>query len=208
MDWLRSIRATVLPEKKNQAYLFVADGPNGPALQFFDGAVYYGTGDRDYGSASSDSHAEIITDRNLYRPGQVVKMKGLVRRYKDREPLIPDASQIRWTIKQGSDEIVGEGTTALSRSGGWEAEWTIPETLELGSLDVECAIENEKIAGSTTIQVEEYRVPLFFVTVEAKEELGDTTHAQVTLGLFSWRTEYRRTGPLERDLERIRGIRR
>ena len=25
------------------------------------------------------SHAEIITDRNLYRPGQTVKMKGLVR---------------------------------------------------------------------------------------------------------------------------------
>ncbi|HJT81418.1 MAG TPA: alpha-2-macroglobulin family protein [Chthoniobacterales bacterium] len=172
-------RTTVLPQKKDQAYLFVAESDDGTALQFVDGAFYYGAGDSDYSPARHDSHVEIITDRNLYRPGQVVKMKGMVRRYQNGEPVIPNGSQVRWKITSGSDEIKAEGTAALSRRGGWEAEWTIPETSELGELQIRCAIENQDIFGGTTIQVEEYRVPLFFVTVDANEELGQTAHAQV-----------------------------
>ena len=72
------LRDKVFPEKKPGTHLFIADTATGPAIQFADGSTYSSSGGGGYASPQKP-HAEIITDRNLYRPGQVVKMKGIVR---------------------------------------------------------------------------------------------------------------------------------
>ena len=82
------LRDKIFPEKNPGVYLFIADTANGPALQFADGSAYSSSGGGGYASPRKP-HAEIITDRNLYRPGQVVKMKGIVRNITDARPHHP-----------------------------------------------------------------------------------------------------------------------
>src|SRR5207237_8475145 len=70
------LRDKIFPEKKPGTHLFIADTANGPAIQFADGSTYSSSGGGGYASPLKP-HAEIITDRNLYRPGQAVQMKGI-----------------------------------------------------------------------------------------------------------------------------------
>src|SRR5262249_58047716 len=87
-------------------------------------------------------HAEIVPDRNLYRPGQTVKMKGLARDVTAAKGLtIPVGAAVHWSISESDgNRVVGEGDTTLSGYGGWEAEWTVPETAKLGSYEVRCSV--------------------------------------------------------------------
>ncbi|MGC2626205.1 MAG: alpha-2-macroglobulin family protein [Candidatus Udaeobacter sp.] len=128
-----------------------------------------------------------MTDRNLYRPGHTVTMKGLARDVTDSSGLtIPVGASVHWTIKESDgSRVVGEGDTTLSAYGGWEAEWNVPEKAKLGSYEVRCAVGDRDYAGVTVISVQEYRVPLFSVMVEATTpEVGTTAHARISSAYF------------------------
>jgi hypothetical protein len=103
--------------KAKDAHLFIADTITGPALQFV-GGTSYPSGSGDAGSGRRPQ-VEIITDRNLYRPSQTVKMKGLVRDANDAGLTIPGDAEVHWTITEGyGSRIVGEGNTTVSPYGG------------------------------------------------------------------------------------------
>src|SRR5206468_8558883 len=81
--------------------------------------------------------------------------------------------------------VVGEGDTTLSAYGGWEAEWNVPEKVKLGSYVVRCSVSGRDYEGVTAISVQEFRVPLFSVIVEATTpEVGTTAHARISSAYF------------------------
>src|SRR5207249_4187561 len=80
--------------------------------------------------------------------------------------------------------VIGEGNVVLSSYGGWEAEWNVPEKAKLGHYIIDCRVSGKDYDGSTRISIEEYRVPLFSVVVEAKPEVGQTAHAHVSSAYF------------------------
>jgi alpha-2-macroglobulin len=177
------LRDKVFPNKAPGVFLFIADGANGPALQIADGTAYSSSGGGE--APRRKPHAEIITDRNLYRPGQVVKMKGIVRNITDAGLTIPEHSVVSWRVTEGyGDRVVGEGSADLSSYGGWEAEWNIPEKSRLGHFEIRCQIAGEEYDGRASFSVEEYRVPQFSVVVEAETEVGQTAHARVSSAYF------------------------
>jgi uncharacterized protein YfaS (alpha-2-macroglobulin family) len=166
-------------------HLFIADTASGPALQFAE-ATAYSSG---YDSAPSPNkpQAEIVTDRNLYRPGQTVKMKGLARDVTaSRGLVIPVGAAVHWSISESyGSRVIGEGDTTLSSYGAWEADWNVPEKAKLGSYDVRCTVGGRDYGGVTAINVQEFRVPLFSVVVEATTpEVGTTAHAKVSSAYF------------------------
>jgi uncharacterized protein YfaS (alpha-2-macroglobulin family) len=181
-------RDSILPKardpKVQNAHLFIADAPTGPALQFVEGTSY--PSGSDYSRPDRKAHAEIITDRNLYRPGQTVKMKGLVRDVSESGLAIPSAAEIHWSVTEADGgRAVGEGDTTVSPYGGWEADWNIPEKAKLGSYEIRCSVAGRDYEWVNTISVQEYRVPLFSVVVEATNpEVGTTAHAQVSSAYF------------------------
>jgi uncharacterized protein YfaS (alpha-2-macroglobulin family) len=166
-------------------HLFIADTATGPALQFADATAYpSGT---DSAPQPNKPNAEIVTDRNLYRPGHTVKMKGLARDVTvSRGLTIPSGVTVHWSINESyGSRVVGEGDTTLSAYGGWEAEWNVPEKAKLGSYEIRCAVGGRDYAGVTVISVQEYRVPLFSVMVEATTpEVGTTAHARISSAYF------------------------
>ena len=177
-------RKTLFPDKKQAAHLFVAETHAGSAIQFVDGQQYYGASES--GWPARTGHCEIITDRNLYRPGQVVKMKGLVRAFQGDQMTLPAASEVRWRVLQSDgDRTVAEAAAQLSSEGAWEAEWTVPEKSKLGRFEIRCAIGKEDCEGSASFSVQEYRVPLFSVTVEATTpQVGAMARAEVSSVYF------------------------
>ena len=166
-------------------HLFIADTASGPALQFAEATAF--PSGVDSAPPPNRAHAEIVTDRNLYRPGHTVKMKGLARDVTVFSGLmIPFGSAVHWSISESDgSRVVGEGDTTLSAYGGWEAEWNVPEKAKLGSYEVRCAVGGRDYAGVTVISVQEYRVPLFSVMVEATTpEVGTTAHAKISSAYF------------------------
>jgi alpha-2-macroglobulin len=179
--------ATFVREKlfppNSPVHLFIADTTQGPALQFANGQTY--STPNDDLRLTKKPRAEIITDRNLYRPGQLAKMKGMMRIRTVNGLAIPAANDVHWrVVEQFGDRVVGEGNATLTADGGWEAEWHVPEKIKLGGYEVRAQISNETYEGATAIRVEEYRVPIFSVVVEAKAEVGQTAHAHVSSAYF------------------------
>src|SRR5438094_4998450 len=178
---------TVFPKTPNAkgTHLFIADTATGPALQFAEATAY--SSGSDYSPPPKSSHAEIVTDRNLYRPGQTVKMKGLARDVSLFSGLmIPFGADVRWSVTEGDgSRVVGEGDTTLSAYGGWEAGWKVPDKAKLGSYEIRCRVAGRDYEGVTLISVQEYRVPLFSVMVEATTpEVGSTAHARISSAYF------------------------
>src|SRR5262249_12513085 len=120
---------TIFPKTRGakDTHLFIADTPTGPALQFAEATAF--SSGFDSAPRPKKPPAEIITDRNLYRPGHTVKMKGLARDVTVFNGLmIPFGAAVHWSISESDgSRVVGEGDTTLSAYGGWEAEWTVPE---------------------------------------------------------------------------------
>jgi uncharacterized protein YfaS (alpha-2-macroglobulin family) len=178
---------TVFPKTRDSknTHLFIADTATGPALQFAEATAY--SSGSDYAPAPKSPHSEIVTDRNLYRPGQTVKMKGLARDVTVFSGLmIPFGAAVHWSVTEGDgSRVVGEGDTTLSPYGGWEAEWKIPDKAKLGSYELRCRVAGRDYDGVTLISVQEYRVPLFSVIVEATTpEVGTTAHARISSAYF------------------------
>lgn len=176
-------RDKVLPEKQPRTFLYIADTEKGPALQFADGQAYWSqTDDR---SLTSVNRVAIITDRNLYRPGQAVKMKGVMRQGTENGPAVPPAGEVHWKVtEQVGEQQLAEGSTGLSPEGGWEAEWAIPDKIKLGSYNISAALGEDTYEGSTIVRVEEYRTPIFTVTVQAPNEIGATARAHLASQYF------------------------
>jgi len=175
-------RNAVAPAKGRSAQLFIAETTAGPALQLAE-PISYPSGELSTAPIKK-AHAEIITDRNLYRPGQTVKMKGIVRTRRGGELAVPPAGNVHWTVTQnGGDRVIAENNSTLTPLGGWEAAWDIPEKAKLGQYDIQCEA-GEKFEGAASIRVEEYRVPLFSVVVEVKPEVDTTAHAHVSSEYF------------------------
>ena len=116
-----------------------------------------------------------------------MKMKGLARDVTVFSGLmIPSGAAVHWSISESyGSRVVGEGDTTLSAYGGWEAEWNVPEKAKLGSYEVRCAVGGRDYGGVTVISVQEFRVPLFSVMVEATTpEVGTTAHARISSAYF------------------------
>ena len=182
------VKDTIFPKghdpKAHNTHLFIAETATGPALQFAEGTSY--PSGNDFTRPVKKPHAEIVTDRNLYRPGQTAKMKGLVRDVTGAGLAIPAAAEVHWNITEADgSRVIGEGDTTLSPYGGWEAEWNVPEKAKLGSYEIRCRVAGRDYEGVNAISVQEYRIPLFSVVVQATSpEIGTTAHARVSSAYF------------------------
>ncbi len=173
----------LFPKKGPQAHLYIADAPDGPAYQFVDAAPYAsgrpGTKDKE-----TVLRSFILTDRNLYRPGQTVKWKGFVRRAWGGDLITPADDKISWWITpEGSDAPAAEGSAPL-KEGGWDAEWAVPEKTAIGSYVIHCKVGGLSAEEPRFFQVQEYRAPLFSVTVEPAKAVGPRSRVRVSSAYF------------------------
>jgi len=112
----------------------------------------------------------VFTDRGLYRPGDTVKVKGIVREARPRGTATPAGKEVRLELKGPEGEKVSDHKATLNAFGTFAFDVKVPEAGKLGSYQLAANIgarDNEwgDIHGS--FEVAEYRPAEFKVGVDA-----------------------------------------
>ena len=109
----------------------------------------------------------LYTDRPIYRPGETVHYKGVVRDEDDASYTIPGpGTEVTVTIRDASYDNVLNTTTTLSELGTLSGELVLPSDAPIGTyrIFVHEAGRGSSIGASFTVA--EFRVPEFKVEVE------------------------------------------
>ncbi len=132
-----------------------------------------------------DYQAHIYTDRPLYRPGQTVYFRGIVRAEEDVRYTLPDEGPVEVTIHSAAGETVYQDKLPLDEFGAFHGELTLDEGASLGDYSVNATLGDESFHAVFTVAA--YRPPEFEVLVspeQAELAAGQATEAQVEVRYF------------------------
>ncbi len=144
-------------------------------------------------SQVDDFTAYVYTDRPLYRPGQTVFLKGIVRRDNDLDYSLPELEDAILEIYNFEGEVYS-GDVVINPMGSFEFELELDEEAVLGDYSIQVSYNNVPNSigafwmGSGTFTVAEYRKPTFQVDVETNGENfvdGGEVSAEIKAEFFS-----------------------
>ncbi|MBN2547798.1 MAG: Ig-like domain-containing protein [Anaerolineales bacterium] len=141
-----------------------------------------------YYSPANQPRAYVYTERPIYRPGQPVYFKGILRLDDDLDYQIPDTAKAHIKISN-YQETIYEEDLPLSDYGSFEGQILLDSEAALGYYSIEVQIPaQEAIIGAVGFTVAEYRRPEFQVTVNAEPEdvlAGDSFTAAIQADYYS-----------------------
>ncbi|HEX9013783.1 MAG TPA: alpha-2-macroglobulin family protein, partial [Anaerolineaceae bacterium] len=118
----------------------------------------------------------VFDDRQMYRPGEEVHVKGWLRRVGagpqgDVSLLGPEVTGVSYQLIDSQGNAVASGQAPVSEIGGFDLALTLPEKINLGYTQILFTasgslpgLSNDPRQFSHSIQVEEFRRPEFEVT--------------------------------------------
>ncbi|MBI3924393.1 MAG: hypothetical protein HY319_02525 [Armatimonadetes bacterium] len=110
----------------------------------------------------------VVTDRQLYRPGEQVTFRGWVRRLKaqpDAELHEPGATEVSYKLLDPRHTVVKGGTLPLGRYGSIDYSFTLPPEASLGEGWLVLRVASDRTEHYCSFRVEEFRRPEFEVSV-------------------------------------------
>jgi alpha-2-macroglobulin len=107
----------------------------------------------------------LYTDRPLYRPGQVVYFKGILRKDNDARYLLPDLHEVTVVINNDQGERVYTATLPLNGLGTFTGQFQLAEEAGLGYYNVSASDAAGNNYGGVSFTVAEYRKPEYQATV-------------------------------------------
>jgi uncharacterized protein YfaS (alpha-2-macroglobulin family) len=121
----------------------------------------------------------IVLDRNLYRPGDLVKFKGFRRQIDGERLSVPPAGkEVVWTVNTHNyGKSIHTGKAVLSESGSFEGEWQVPLSA-LGRYSIAAD------SGSAGFGVVEFRPLPFSVAIDTSPAYGDTATIKIVSAYF------------------------
>ncbi len=139
-----------------------------------------------WGEGRAPAAGAVFTERGIYRPGEPLYAKAIVRRG-PLGGLAPPAraDSLRWTFDDREGKPMRRSTAALSAFGTAHQTLRLPADLPLGSYAVRIEMRRDgewREVGATHYQVAEYRPPEFLVTLatdSAPRFAGETVTATV-----------------------------
>lgn len=103
----------------------------------------------------------VYTDRPVYRPGDTVHFKAIVRKQQGERLLLPSDRTVEVTVQDAGNNTLLKKTYTLSEFGSVNGELQLPATAALGYTNVR--LDKGSISGD--FQIEEYKKPEYFVKV-------------------------------------------
>ncbi|GAB4151888.1 MAG: alpha-2-macroglobulin family protein [Candidatus Promineifilaceae bacterium] len=165
-----------------------ADGLFGAAISSWqEGVNPYDFGIyTDYYLRPNEPTAYVYTDRPIYRPGQVVSFKGVVRLNDDLDYSLPAFETVQVNISSYNGTVFDEAVP-LSEFGSFAAQITLDQEAVLGGYGIN-VIAGDRYIGGGYFNVAEYRKPTFQVNVSsdpAETLAGETIAVTVDAQFFS-----------------------
>lgn len=161
------------PQFENEKAVVFASTSDDRAFKALDDAVE----NWNFSSADDQLFGLLFSERGIYRPGEKVKLKGIVRRELWNGMATPGASEeVSVLVRSPVDETIFTTTQRLSPYGTFDVEVAVPTAAALGTYDV-----TVKPASGGTIfrsfEVAAYHAPEFEVRAESDRpsyQRGDT----------------------------------
>lgn len=123
----------------------------------------------------------VFTERGIYRPGERVYAKAIVRDGLLGALRVPaPGDSIRWQFQDREGQPLQEATVALSSFGTSSRSYVLPAVAAIGQYRVDVQLKRFgrwRTVGQTNYRVAEYRPPEFLVDANAKKAMlfpGDT----------------------------------
>lgn len=116
--------------------------------------------------------AYIYTDRPLYRPGQEVQFKGILRDSLDLDYSISDVSQVTVTIRDYNWTEIYKETLSVNQYGSFTGGFTLDEDAQLGSYEIQVALSPEEDATQIawlSFNVADYQKPDYLLSIESDQ---------------------------------------
>jgi uncharacterized protein YfaS (alpha-2-macroglobulin family) len=137
----------------------------------------------DYYVKPNDPMVYVYTDRPIYRPGQTVYFKGIVRLNDDLKYSLPDQKVVQVTISSFEATVLTQ-TLKLEGSGSFEGQMVLDTDAAVGSYYIGVGFPgNAGDFGSVSFNVAEYRKPEFQLEVNtAKTDLHAGESFTVSVG--------------------------
>lgn len=118
----------------------------------------------------------LYSDRSLYRPGQPIYFRGVIRQRDDMQYTLPTRRTIPIEIRNDNDEVLYETEADVNEFGTFTGEFTSPENAGLGTYRIIARpnkpantdaneIRYDEDTFTRYISVAQYRVPEFQVSV-------------------------------------------
>lgn len=136
----------------------------------------------------------VTDDRQMYRPGEEVHVKGWLRLRQGRKGgdvagLAGQVSTVEYRVIDSLGNDLGTGSTALTRLGGFDLAFTLPKTPNLGYARIELTARG-RITDTTShgFQIQEFRRPEYEVTAKADDAIkviGGAADVTVTASYFA-----------------------
>ncbi len=183
--YLKGLDDAHMAQLDDPQHVAVASIDWGSGVSAYDFGIwqnYYG------GPATNVPFAYLYTERPLYRPGQDVFFKGIVRQNDDLHYSLPDRSEVYVTIEQAGERVYAE-KLALSKLGTFTGTFKLGDDVTLGTYDifVRYLISDDPFA-SLSFRVAEYHKPEFQVNIAASATnllVGDEVNFSLDASYYS-----------------------
>ncbi|MBI4137525.1 hypothetical protein HY469_05690 [Candidatus Roizmanbacteria bacterium] len=157
-------------------------------LRYLNYSYYYNS----FAPAERDAEMYVFTDRPLYRPGDTVYFKAIIREDDDARYSIPTGTA-QVTLSRGyGDDALFEQTFPITGEGSVYGEMQIPVDAKTGShtvsVDLAPGSNNYNLSGYVYFDVEYFRKPEYSIEVDAATTeyiMGDTASFTVQGSFFS-----------------------
>lgn len=128
-------------------------------------------------------------DRQTYRPGETVSVKGWVRRQGDDVAAalsaIPRGSKVSYAVRDAYGTEIGHGTTDVSMLGGFNVTVLIPAGVNLGNASIDFTLtKSDGVADDPfthTFEIADFRTPDFEVATHGESKAPYVSGDQLTV---------------------------
>ncbi len=121
-------------------------------------ATYYNS----YEPSGKSSRTFFFTDRSIYRPGQTVYVKGIVIDTDRQDRSLRKNHQTSIQLLDANGQKAGQLQVTTNAFGSFQGSFVLPENQLTGQF----SILDSSNQSSVSIQVEEYKRPAFFVSID------------------------------------------
>lgn len=143
------------------------------------------------GSSPGDSPLwHVLDDRKLYRPGETVHIKGWVRhhQYGPKGDLVATRNtSVNYRLVDPVGNEIGKGQARVGKLGGFDFQFGLPKTVNLGNCRLELSGDIEGNAYHN-VEVQEFRRPEFEVSADANPgstQIGSSTTLNANASYYS-----------------------
>lgn len=132
--------------------------------------------------ANTSSRMVFFTDREIYRPGQMIYFKGLFIRIAGGKSSLLNGEQVTYVIKDNNGNVLTEARVITNDFGSFAGTFIIPQNILNGRVTITTPF------GSKQINVEEYKRPGFtvkFLPVKNSYKPNDSVTIKGTVKAYS-----------------------